>query len=360
MPYSVTADQICELLQLLSQDHTPSGDLYLDGQIFLVNLWDSCEGKDPLVKTQDVLAFLADCVCQTFAPTVVDAVSVVKTIATSNVKSGAPIPRYRRLRQQTAIEEGSRFSTVTTYEEFVTYICKEDPTRVQPPKLPAAAPDAPKDMQELEREIGLLTAKGGWFRSDAALGGPLPAPQTCWISVNRFTDADSTSVYDGSESPADRVRDELGIVLDNGMDHLVRYSFSAESAAAAAAQDMAQPTFADAENLRFRARHSCERGQEMARAGWGSAVHLGRLPNPQLHPPTGKAMRVSRPLKVSQLRNLNVDYLHCTRFERGATIYDDDKAFLALLLGPKRTPQDVVGQLICFVRENMNAEDDAP
>jgi hypothetical protein len=352
----VSAAEICAFVRALGQDRSASGESILTGNLFLVNLLDSWE--DRLVDEQDAVAFLADCLHQWTERTLIGALSAVEAVAALNVKSGVSVPRYLRLCRQADIRQVAHFSTITTYQDFARYICPAEYTRVQPRLLPAAAPESNKDMETLERDIGRITARRGWFDEQAVLGGPQPKPRNCWVSANLFSDDEPTALYDGMESPADRARDELGLVLGKDDRHLVKLSFTAESAAAASSQDMARPTFADGEGPRFRARHPCDRGKAMAQAGWGTAVHLARLPDPQLHPPTGKAVRVSRPLKVAQLVNVKVEYLHRTRIERGTSAKDDDPAFLKLLLDTRSMPA-VLEQLCRKITDSPYASTDA-
>lgn len=316
-----------KFLDTLGGSVHPDGSRMLNGQIFLVNLRNSCREK--LVKRDYVIEFLSDCAGRLGDGTLVDALKIVEVVSNAMDPATPDAQRYLRHCKHDSFQSGSMLSTVTTYTSFMRYQYEPDPKVVGPELLEAVGPTTEEGMQKLAAEIWRITSLAGWHKVDATLGPPPTG--NCWVSSDGFKETRADAVHHAAATPADIARDELGLVYDTQTEHLVKFSFSADTCVSAASGDIGRPTFADNGNTRFRAGRSCPRSEEMAASGWGCTVHLGRLPDVTLHPPSGRAERVARSMRLADLHGFQVTYLLATRLARGGTPEDDDDAFLDML-----------------------------
>ena len=313
-----------------------------EGQIVLVNLWDSCDSG--LLDKNDVLRLLDGCASHT-PTTPAIALAVFDQVSASRAPAG--VGQFRRLCKQHSIG-GRRLRTTTTYSTFVDYHVDPDRLPGSVPVLPVPAPSSVRDQLKLQRDVQRITAASGWHRAEATLGRPLPDPNNCWLTVE---DDPNFEPREPLPSPgatdADAARDSLGLIDCPAERHLVAYSFDAPSSGGSAF-DMARPTATDGGNRRFRVKHSCDRGKAMAAAGWGCTVDLSRVPERDRHPVGGRPERVTRALELSELAGVQVSYLRACTVQRGATSADNDSSFVKILLG-RRQLSTVVRKLLGYI-----------
>ena len=305
-------------------------------KIFLVNLHDCCVRK--LVTPDEVESFLLECATTPGSP-----VSVVSRVSKR---------RFLRMHKRDPSDlVGSVVDHTLSYTTFrACHVNDAPPATVATSILPnpPPSPEQEDELDQLAEDIEQITRQPEWYKSSALMGSP---DGNCWVSVNRFEDPKDTKLYDGSSlTSADKVRDELGLIDYGAETHLISYTLRGDALAALEATlEMARPMFADLGNSRFRVACSCRRSEAMEAAGWGCTTHLGRFPDPALHPVSGRPERVTRRLPLNETPLLQVIYRRGTKATRGLDITDDDDAFLALVLG-RGNLHDIKKEIVEFIR----------
>lgn len=330
-------------------------DSYLDelgttpqGQIILVNMWDSVREK--LVSKDFMARFLFDCVLLKERDPK-PALDIFKKVCMELASSGSS-NYLRAAKKKASSMEGNDWTTVT---DWITWWRHHvDRVRVQTdlgeaiPALPCRSSTL-VDVRELVKRLCKLPKwwkearpeDGGW------LGLPANFPSNCWVSCDAFPDDAKAPRY-AADDVATSARDALGLINRQQNDLLVRYRFDAGSVRMLAGDEVARPTFADLGNERFRVRHNSKRGREFASQGWGATVHLGKLAQRPRAPVTGLPERVTCALPIGELKGLGLEVLG---FVSNKLATSRDEEFLWNLLLCDKT--DLIKEKMDRIKANL-------
>ena len=280
---------------------------------------DSCEGKGPLVKANFVRAFVAECAVLAAGVTDTDCARIVDEVATGFGPSRRSCPSRRsylrgaRRRYRPYKDWSYHVSNVLKCETFHRFLLstKYKGNDDLPEVLPLIPKASPSGEEEYRTILASITSRSDWLAPGAMLGRPFgrpfPTSANCWLSTDRFGPDDEAPNY-GNDT-ATKARDELGLI-DYAKDTYLNQIRVPEAALTKLPNiKMARPVFSDCGSSRFMVRQQSTRATLYAEAGWGTAVHLGKVRADPMGNVTGAPERVAPPLPLNEIDSFEVDLL---------------------------------------------------
>jgi hypothetical protein len=319
------------------------------GRVMAVDMWHSL--RPPIQLSPVVVArFLLECAetYDTKGASPDQAPHIVDDVAVGQGNGGTP---YLRQCRQPAFpaESTERLSHTVTWDVFRLHMVSDETKKavVIPPILPTSSSRSTARQAEFRRSLADTIARPDWRAPKATIGRPYPTPSNCWVTTDAFP-ADANAPEYHPDDEATKARDELGLCHHKRPQTLVRFVFAASGLAALPGVEVARPTFADSGNARFRAFQDSPRAADFADRGWGATIHLGKLADHAYDEATGVSERVATALPLTDLQDLQVDYLGDVNEDRGVTPgRDDDPAFAqrAEHMRPEDIREDVLTEL---------------
>lgn len=304
------------------------------GKIHLINIWDSCE--DSLI-TKSVLKKFAKEFVLELSKNPTESISNIfeKTCQQKNSRGKYRFLRIARVSLAHHSAGNPIWSRVDRWDSFFRYHLTDKFKRAAHPGIPILPYSPPPGQTQLtRRNLAKVVSHPDWCKGGAILGRPAKDPYNCWVS-----DAD-LFVNKIDEPCADTNRDQRGLDYVIGgthlapeRTHLIAYTFERDSAIAAAGREVARPGFTDGGNKRFRAYDPSTTGRTLAGLGWGSTLNLEKLAiNDNPSHVSGVSERIVPGLPIDKLNSLKVEYLGPITHLRGRTKFDNDEAFVQILL----------------------------
>jgi hypothetical protein len=278
------------------------------GLTVALNMLASCTGPEPLCRPHLLADFLKEC-ADNFDGAA-SCIGVLETVAAGRGPSGR-----RRLRLAACARPDAasreRLTHVLKCESFHHFLLGD--TYKEDDDLPDFLPLRPENTESGRRDYAQRLRKivdnPEWSDPTGALGRPLGSGLNCWVSTGRFGHDPDAPRYAAQEAGT-QVRDELGLVDVGQDDHLLRVSFAELSLSEDPPVEVARPIFSDMGNSHFivdNARFPL--GRRHAQQGWGTTVHLGKFRADSHGDLAGVPERVTAPIPVRRLRQLEVEYV---------------------------------------------------